>query len=132
MMHFKNDGFALIEAMFAVLLIGIVLSSLFLLENTVVENVGTLTQRYRRFLFAHNFLYEARRNQPLNAKEFTLEQKKNIPTTQLKYELKPVSEKSDFKNMRNLYKETITITGPERAPKEFYIAYRFKKQEPKK
>ena len=127
MMHFKNEGFTLIEAMFAVLILGMVLAPLFVLENSVLQGVGTATEKFNQWLAAQNFLYEARRSQPKEATEFSLEKKEKEPVIQLKYNLKPISDPSALKKKKNLYQETVTATGPlKKGPSQDLTCFRFK------
>ena|SRR3989304_7621371 len=110
MIHFKNDGFSLIEVMLAITIMGLMLVPLFLLENTVVDNVSTMALRFRQALSAQNFLYEARRSQLATTTKFNLEKKDEALPFIFQYTLAPLPTHSAFKKNRNLYSETVTVS----------------------
>lgn len=112
-MNFKHSGFSLIEAMLAVTIIGLVLAPLFLLEGTVLEQVMRSASSFERFVIAQNFLYQARRAQPIAARDFSLEGKHEKPLVQLEYRLAPVSENSVLSKF-SLCRDQVIVTGFER------------------
>jgi hypothetical protein len=117
-MHFKNkSGFTLIEAMLAVVMIGMVLTPLFLLEGTVFQGVSRFAQIFRRYMFAKEYLYEMRRNQTDDTTSLTLEKnsKDARPATALRYTLGPVGTKSSLKDFKRLYKETVVASGMDKS-----------------
>ena len=74
----------------------------------------------------HNFLYQTSREQSPKVRDFTLEQKKDIPPTNLRYSLKKVSD-GVFKNQKNLYRQEVTIIAQDRKiPKDSLVTYLFK------
>lgn len=125
-MRFKNEGSTLIETMLAVTMMAMILAPLFLLENTVFDGVTRVTEKFRRYLFAHNFLYDAQRKQPINAREFTLEQKQLVPETTLRYKLSKVGD-GVFKKQSNLYKQEVVISSKDKeVSQESLVTYIFK------
>lgn len=125
-MRFKNEGSTLIETMLAVTMMAMILAPLFLLENTVFDGVTRITEQFRRYLFAHNFLYEAQRKQPDDAREFSLEHKEIMPETSLRYTLKKVSD-GVFKKQTNLYRQEVVITSKDKhVAKDTLVTYIFK------
>lgn len=128
-MRSLNKGFSLIEAMLAVTMMGMILAPLFLLEGTVFDGVTRITEQFRRYLFAHNFLYQVAREQSPKVREFSLEQKKDIPPTTLQYKLKKVSD-GVFKNQKNLYRQEVLIsTKDAKIQKDSLVTYLFKPTE---
>ena len=126
-MRFKNDGFTLIEVMFAVTIMGLILAPLFLLENTVLDGVGRVTLQFKQWLSAQNFLYESRRSQPISATEFSVEKKEKEPPLIIKYTLTPIPTNSVFKKNRNLYVETVTASEVQKkGEKQKLVNIRFK------
>lgn len=125
-MRSLNKGFSLLEAMIAVTIMGMILAPLFLLEGTVFNGVTKVTEQFRRYLFAHNFLYQVSREQSPKVRDFTLEQKKELPPTTLDYKMKKVSD-GVFKNQKNLYRQEVIITAKDKKiPKDSLVTYLFK------
>ena len=130
-MRSLSKGFSLIEAMLAVAMMGMILAPLFLLEGTVFDGVTKITEQFRRYLFAHNFLYQVAREQSPKVRDFNLEQKKELPATTLQYKLKKVSD-GVFKNQKNLYRQEVLIsTNNSKTPKDSLVTYLFKPTEMK-
>lgn len=130
-MRLLSKGFSLIEAMLAVTMMGMILAPLFLLEGTVFDGVTKITEQFRRYLFAHNFLYQTIREQSPKTRDFTLEQKKETPATTLQYRLKKVTD-GTFKNQKNLYRQEVLIsTQDSKSPKDSLVTYLFKPTEMK-
>jgi|SRR5579872_2853247 hypothetical protein len=128
-MRLHNKGFSLIEAMLAVTMMAMILAPLLMLEGLVFDGVTRISEQFRRSLFAHNFLYQAVREQPIKAREFNLEQRKDLPPTNLRYKLKKVGD-GVFKNQANLYRQEVTmmVNGKEQ---DSLVTYIFKPAEPK-
>lgn len=130
-MRLLSKGFSLIEAMLAVTMMGMILAPLFLLEGTVFDGVTKITEQFRRYLFAHNFLYQAAREQQPKVRDYTLEQKKELPSTTLKYTLKKATD-GVFKNQKNLYRQEVLISSQDsKTPKDSLVTYLFKPTEMK-
>ncbi len=118
MMYFNNkSGFTLIEALLAVVIIGVVLTPLFLLEGTIFQGVGKYGQIFRRYMFAKEYMYEMRRKQTDDTTSLTLERsnKEVQPVTILRYTLGPVNKNSSLKNLKRLYKEVVVASGADKA-----------------
>lgn len=128
-MRSLSKGFSLIEAMLAVTMMGMILAPLFLLEGTVFDGVTKITEQFRRYLFAHNFLYQVAREQQPKVRDYTLEQKKELPSTTLRYTLKKVND-GVFKNQKNLYRQEVLIsTQDSKIQKDSLVTYVFKPTE---
>ena len=111
MIHFKNhSAFTLIEAMFAIAITAIVLTPLFILQGTMLQQISRASHKIERIFLAQQFMYEAKRATPLDTREFTLEKKIDSPTTFLKYEIKPVPPQSSLAQINDLYIEYVTIS----------------------
>ena len=109
MIHFKNNGFTLIEALISLTVMGVVLTPIFMAQSSIFQMVIRRTQAIDRIIYAQSFIIEVRRAIPKDAQQFVQEKKINKPATQLKYEIKQVSTESAFKDVPNLYKEQVTI-----------------------
>ncbi len=110
-MHCKSEaGFTLIEAMIAVAIIGIILVPMFLLQGTILQEVGRRSHELRRMFFARQFFSEARQKQSENAIEYALEKKEENPPTLLAYTLGSIPKNSSLKDTYNLYIERVTAT----------------------
>lgn len=130
-MRSLSKGFSLIEAMLAVTMMGMILAPLFLLEGTVFDGVTKITEQFRRYLFAHNFLYQVAREQQPKVRDYTLEQKKELPSTSLRYTLKKVND-GVFKNQKNLYRQEVLISNQDsKIQKDSLVTYVFKPTEMK-
>lgn len=111
MILFKNHkAFTLIEAMFAIAITALVLTPLFILQSTILQQVSRASNKISRIFIAKQFMHEARQAIPLDTQKFTLEKKIDNPLTFLKYEINPLSEKSSLAQIKNLYIEHIIIT----------------------
>ncbi len=108
-MHCKSEaGFTLIEAMIAVAIIGIILVPMFLLQGTILQEVGRRSHELRRMFFARQFFFEARQKQSETAIEYALEKKEKNPPTLLNYTLGSIPKNSSLKDTYNLYIERVT------------------------
>jgi len=111
MMHFKNhSGFTLIETMFAIAITAIVLTPLFILQGTILQQVSRASHKIERIFLAQQFMDEAKRAMPLDTRKFTLEKKIDNPTTFLKYEIRPIPPQSSLAQINDLYIECVTIS----------------------
>jgi len=111
MIHFKNhSAFTLIETMFSIAITAIVLTPLFILQGTVLQQISRASLKIERVFLAQQFMHEAKRAMPLDTREFTLEKKIDNPTTLLKYEIRPISPQSSLAQINNLYIEYVTIS----------------------
>jgi len=119
MMHFKNhSAFTLIEAMFAIAITAIVLTPLFILQGTILQQTSRASHKIERIFLAQQFMYEAKRTMPLDTREFTLEKKIDNPTTFLKYEIKPIPSQSSLAQINDLYIEYVTISWKDETQKK--------------
>lgn len=140
MMHFKSrnnkTGFTLVETMLAMVIVGIVLTPIFLLFGTIQQRMNKQNKQLYALLAGKQLLYEARQKQAPEAHEFTLDKKLEETGTELKYALKKsVDAKSSLlASLDGLHKEVVTIDWSEMGQKrhEKIIAYVYKQPEQKK
>lgn len=127
-MHINNKhGFSLIEAMLAVTIIGLVLTPLFVLENSIFGAVGRVAETFHRALFAQNFLYDAQKDEPIGSTSYTVERKEDKPVTMVRYTLASVSKGSSLSSIRRLYTQRAEARGVSQAsPKATRIQFVFR------
>ena len=111
MIHSKNhSAFTLIETMFAIAISALVLTPLFILQGTMLQQVSRASDKIERIFLAQQFMYEARRAMPFDTQTFTLEKKIDAPTTFLKYEIRPLPPQSSLAQINGLYMERVIIS----------------------
>jgi prepilin-type N-terminal cleavage/methylation domain-containing protein len=139
MMHFKSrrnkTGFTLVETMLAMVIVGIVLTPIFLLFGTIQQRMNKQNKQFYALLSGKQLLYEARQKQAPEAHEFALDKKLEESGTTLHYALKKsVDAKSSLVSLDGLHKEIVTIDWTEMGQKrhEQIIAYVYKQPEQKK
>ncbi len=126
-MRFKNKGFSLIETLMAIVVIGLVLAPLFVQESLIFNSVSDMAHRFRRFLFAQQFLYDARRAQPVAARDFSLDRREENPPMQIKYRLMPVPEQSVLARKKTVCREQVSAADSGRdGARELIINFVFK------
>jgi len=127
-MHFKNEqGFSLIEAMLAVTIIALVLTPMFVLENSIFNGVGRMAETFHRALFAQNFLYIAQRDEPVGSTNYTVERKEEKPLTMIRYTLKPVAKGSSLAGIPYLFQQQAEAVGVEKgSPQATRVLFSFR------
>jgi prepilin-type N-terminal cleavage/methylation domain-containing protein len=136
MIRFKNHkpGFSLLETMLALVIVGMVLTPVFLLFSTIVQRMNKSSRSLYALVSAEQFLYEARQNQE-NAQTFTVEKKDEKNDFQLSYALTNGGDKkSALSRVQGLHKELITVTwmGMGKKQTEKLVTFVYKKAEQKK
>jgi prepilin-type N-terminal cleavage/methylation domain-containing protein len=86
MNHFKNanDGFTLIEILFALTIFAMIMTPLFVLQGIITKGVGTWTRNLQRTSRAHNFLIQTMLEQS-DAEETNIEKKIPYPKIKLRF-----------------------------------------------
>src|SRR5439155_24077331 len=111
MIHSKNtDGFTMMESIFAVAIMAMVLTPIFILQGNTLRNVANMAKRIQRLFFMTDFVQQARQAQAPTLRQFTLEKKENNPPTVLKYELGSAEKNPAFKDIPCVLQEKVTIT----------------------
>jgi prepilin-type N-terminal cleavage/methylation domain-containing protein len=111
---YAKNGFTLIEAMLAVVIVSLILAPIFVLEDTIFSAVGRTAQQFQQLMFAKNFLYKTRLDQKPTVTNITVEKREENPVTILKYSLGPVPADSSVKNIKHLYREFVEAKVPEK------------------
>lgn len=113
-MNFKNHstGFTLIETLFALALVGLVITPMMLQQGTVLDNVYRMSRRLEYMYAAEHFWYEAHAQMPPQTTQFTLEKKLPDGTT-LTFTRGPVEAKSPLAKQKNMLREQIVIAWHE-------------------
>lgn len=140
MMHFKNHkffkpGFTLIETLLALVIVGAVLTPVFLLFGTITQRMNRATHQLYALLQGKQLLYEARQKQEPAAHEFSLAKRFEESEVDAKYVLhKSVNQQSSLASFTGLHKEDVTMTWKEMGQDRTVnlIAYVYKQPEQKK
>lgn len=131
----SKGGFTLMETMLAMVIIGIVLTPVFILHGTIMQRMNKSSKRFYALLWGKTLLNEARQKQEPAAQEFTLDKKLEEANAELKYVLhKSVDQKSSLMIHEGLHKELVTITWIDQGKQqsEQLISYVYKQPEQKK
>jgi len=120
------SGFSLIEAIVALLIIGVVVGSLFKLQGQLFRGTFTAHALYERIAVIRNAFVRADQEE-WYTKSKTKEYKDEGPSTKITYSFAKVSEQSAFKKIKNLYSERIDAEWPELrgTHKDTFISFRF-------
>lgn len=110
----KSNGFSLIEVVFAITIAGLLLTSLFTLQNNMFTNVIKDHFKIARIYFIKNFLFDSdniekfKKGVNSKTKLEPIAKKLNEPQMTLKFDLKKINEKSALKKFKNVYIATST------------------------
>ncbi len=134
-MNNVKNGFTLIEVLIAVAMVGLLLSPLFIAQESIFINVVKRARNFERIIKAKNFYWSAKQKADKQEKpEFTLDKKLDDPVMTLKYEVTPQSQKSALKNFKDVYKERVKMTWQDgrRKREDALVSFVFKPQPQKK
>ena len=136
MKHFKNlnaSGFTFIEVMFAVMMVGTLLSAVFTLQNTSFNSIVSFSNRLRRVFMLRNWLGENRIVKAKGKKEAT-SKKIDDPETKMSIKTEIISKKSSLNNIKNVMVQNISAEwqGGIQKQKESLVSLFFKPPEKKK
>ncbi|MGE0206656.1 MAG: hypothetical protein AB7R69_02290 [Candidatus Babeliales bacterium] len=132
MKNFKNhnkSGMTFIEVVIATFIVGSLLSSLLLLQNTTLFSVGRFIGQSERIFLLLNRLDQAAFERARHEKEPKKEPKKKEPSeTKIMYEQKKIAKESSLKNIKNLVIEKVTAEWEygNRSFKESMITFLYK------
>ena len=111
MMNFKNhDGFLLLEAVFATVIVGLIIGPLFMTQNTVLSRLSMAFGSVQRVFVAKQFLVE----QMLKVVE-DQQSPKNVdfqsqePLANLTFKQESVEQNPSLKSIKYLQKMTVTF-----------------------
>ena len=122
-----KKGFTLIEAMLAVTIVALIVAPIFVLEDTLFNAVSRTAKQFHRFLFAQNFMMQARMEQKPGSTNFSLERREENPATILKYTLDKLPGNSSLKAVKNLYVEKVEAKGQEKtSPTVTLLSFQFR------
>lgn len=119
-------GFSLIEAIVALLIIGVVVGSLFKLQGQLFRGTFTAHNLYERIAIIRNAFVRADQEE-WYTKSKSKEYKDEGPQTKITYSFSKVSEQSAFKKIKNLYSERVDAEWPELrgTHKDTFVSFRF-------
>jgi prepilin-type N-terminal cleavage/methylation domain-containing protein len=138
MIHFKNHkrGFTLVETLLSMMIVGIVLTPLFILHGVIMQRVNKSSKQLYSLLWGKQLLCEARQKQDPDAQEFTLDKKIEESGAQVKYVLdKGVDPKSSLGSYVGLHREIVLIMWTDYQGvqhREELVTYVYKQPEQKK
>jgi prepilin-type N-terminal cleavage/methylation domain-containing protein len=108
MIHSKNNGFTLIEVLLAMALVGVVLTPIYSLQNSIFNQVLKMANAVDRMFVAYDFFLDVQ-NEADEKDQKKITRKIDDPSTELIYEIQDVSKDSVLqKDFNNLYIEKIT------------------------
>ena len=112
-MNFKNHNHALpgmtfIEIVFAVFILGSLLSSLLLLQSNVLKNIFNFSSRAERFLLLKDRLGKAAMEREKKTKSENKPETIKEPKTVIKYAVKKPSGESSLKKFESVAIEKVT------------------------
>lgn len=101
----------LTEVLLALAIIGIVLTSLFSLQSTVLTRIAGTSGKIMRFLAAENFLIDARQKLPAqDSGQIAQEKTITNPTMTMHYQAKNIPQEGYFKKTPGMVQEEMEIT----------------------
>lgn len=111
MMNFKSrSGFLLLEAVFATLILGMILGPLYMSQNAVVSRLSSAFGAGQRIFLAKQFLMEnvlKRLQQADLPKQVDFQAQE--PLTNLVFKQEPIPASSSLKSIKYLEKATVTF-----------------------
>lgn len=134
MIHSKNNnGFTLIEVMVSVVILGLLLTPLFIWHSGNLGALVTSSNLVRRVLAARNFMVDTYSSLAPDTRATTMEKKITHPTTVLVYELKDKLRNPELAALKGLCQEQVLIRWQEngRTAKETSVALCYRKEERK-
>lgn len=130
-----DDGFTLMEVLFAMMIASLTLAPLFSMFTTIMNRVNKSSRAYDYILVGKNFLYESRQKQEATVQSFSFQKEDPFSGASLTYSLdKNVDQKSSLSSLQGLHREIVIISWQENDQKkeERLIGFIYKKPEQKK
>lgn len=125
-MSSRHEGFTIVEAMLAVAIVVMMLTPLLSIENFSIRSIGKARNRISNYIFAQDFMMQARRDQSPESQSYTANKKEN-PNTVYTYTLQSVPAVSALKSQENLLLERVEIKSPENKTSEYLVNFVYKK-----
>ena len=111
MRAFKNrHGFTLAEVMVAVVIIGLVMTPIFVLQGNTFRSINLGARNLERITSAFLFMAQTSIDKK---KEPTSTVEKKIGATTLRYQMMELPKESSLKDAKNMYVERVTLTWQE-------------------
>lgn len=108
----NKNGFTLTEVMIAMTIMGLVMTSIFVLQGGTFRSIVSWARRLERFTAGTLFMTQTRIEKKT---EPTVDQVKKLetPLTNMHYQMIEVPKESSLKDMQNMYLERVTIKWQE-------------------
>ena len=109
MIVFKNkNGFTLLEVLISMTIMGILMTSIFILQGGTVKSIVSWSRRLDRFAAGILFMTQTRMEKEA---EPTIDQVKKLetPAANMHYQMIEVPKESSLKDIKNLYLERVTL-----------------------
>ena len=103
----QRNGFVLLEVMLSLATVGVLLTTLMMVQTKVFKNVITSSFRVDRFYHIRNMFLETK-IKPLKEKQMVWQKTISNPETKLRYEKKPINQKSELARFVGLFQEVAT------------------------
>ena len=133
MMIFKyhqRNGFALMEAMLSLAIIGLILTTFMMVQTKVFKNVITSSFRIDRFYHIQNMFLDVKMK-PLQDEQTVREDIVKDPEVKLRYNKKPINPKSELARFTGLFQEVATGEWHEWGKDKVYDIIRYQFDPPK-
>src|SRR5277367_2677287 len=109
---FKNrNGFSLVEVMIAMTIMGIVMTSIFVLESNSLRSINLSSRGLDRVTAGILFLMQSEIDKEKEP-QATVEKKWGRPITNMRYQQNELPAESSIR-MKNMYLERVTMSGQE-------------------
>lgn len=135
--YHQRNGFALMETMVALAIIGLILTTFMMVQTKIFKNVITSSFRIDRFYHIKNMFLEVKMK-PLEEGQTVQQKTLQQPELKLRYDKKIINEKSELARFTGLFQNVATGEWHEWGKDKVYdiISYQFdppkkeKKDEP--
>lgn len=113
MTAFKNrSGFTLAEVLVAITIIGLVMTSVFVLQGNSFRSIKIWSQRFERVMAGILFMTQAGIEKEKDVTSL-VDKKLATPATNMRYQMKEMPEESSLSRMKDLYLERVILTWHE-------------------
>jgi hypothetical protein len=104
-MNFKNrNGFLLLEALFATVIVGMIMGPLFMTQNSILTHLSSGFAQVERLFVAKHFLIQTVITcKEMQGSEKSLEKKEINPETNMIFTLEPIPKESSLSKVKNIF-----------------------------
>lgn len=121
----NKHGFTLTEVLLAVVLIGLLMTPIYVLQGRAFRSILTAWHRLERYTVAETFMTQTSIEKAKDP-QAVVDKKIERPATSLRYQLMEVPKESSLKDVKNMYLERVTMTWQEGKKKVEETIVRFR------